>query len=120
METKREKTVLVLMGDHTRTVKYFVYDREQLAKTDVEAEVLLLIDAINKHFNDVMLGYDFFIQVKRETKDWGSVFIDCDGSEINDKSVIRIVRNAKPVALVRFHIYADVCRYDSLCYTLGS
>ena len=117
METKRERTVLVLMGDHTRTVKYFVYDREQPAETDVEAEVQLLIDAIKEQFNDVLLGYDFFIQVKRETKDWGSVFIDYDGSEISDKSVIRIVRKAKPVAQVRFHVATDVCRYDSPCYT---
>ena len=56
----------------------------------------------------MLLGYEFFIQVKRETEDWGSVFIDYDGSEINDKSVIRIIRKAKSVAQVRFHI-ATVC-----------
>ena len=83
----------------------------------MEAEVQLLIDTIKEHSNDVLLGYGLFTQVKRETKDWGSVFIDYDGSEISDKSVIRIVRKAKPVTQVRFHIATDVCWYDSLCYT---
>ena len=86
------------MGDHTRTVKYFVYDCQQLAETDMEAEIQRLTDAIKEHFKDVLLGYD--IQVKRETEDWGSMFIDHDGSETNNKSVIRIIRKAKSVAQV--------------------
>jgi len=67
-------------------------------------EVQRLTDAIKDHFNYVLLDYNFFIQVKRETKDWGSVFTDYDDGTISDKSVIRIIRKAKSVAQARFNI----------------
>ena len=75
----------------------------------MEAEVRRLTDTIKEYFNDMLLGYNFFIQLKRETEDWES---DYDGSKINDKSVIRIIRKAKSVAQVRFHLaycYENVC-----------
>ena len=43
----------------------------------------------------------FFIQVKNE--DWGGVFIDYDeGSQIDDKSVVRMVCTDKTMSKVSF------------------
>jgi len=96
MEEVIEKVVLVMLGDHTRMVKYRVN-----SSCAEDSELQRLTDAIQERFNDVLSRDDkFFIQVKNE--DWGGVFIDYDGSsQIDDKSVVRVVCTVSKVSFVQ-------------------
>lgn len=88
VEATCTKTVLVQLGTFSRVVE-FECSRNRLSGGATERE--LLIERIRAAYSERVEAADrLTLQVQR--KEWGDgVFVDYFGSEIEDKSIIRLV-----------------------------